>query len=218
MSGGLAYRYATNVQMYDGRTDRVMTSKQRTSEDGIAPSALTDAQQLLYETIRQSQRASDPRPFPITDANGELVGPFKQLLLSPGVGAALERLGGELRTPTALTERAREISILLVAAHEQSEYEWRVHAHRGVLLGLDQEMLDRLAATDITALSDESERAVAELTLHLLQPGAVDEGLLGAAESRLGPVAVFEVTVLTGYYRLLAAVTAARELSDQSNQ
>jgi 4-carboxymuconolactone decarboxylase len=178
-------------------------------------SSLTEDQRSLYETIRQSRRASDPRPFPITDADGELVGPFKQLLLSPLIGAALERLGAELRSPSALAPRGREIAILLIAAHEKSDYEWRIHAHRAQLLGVGQEVLDQLAVADTTALTDELESAIGDLTLHLLRGGRIDAPLLAQFEGELGRVAVFELVVLVGYYRLLAAVSDMRDAADQ---
>jgi 4-carboxymuconolactone decarboxylase len=166
--------------------------------------SLSEDQQSLYDRIRKSHRASDPRPYPITDANGDLVGPFKPLLLSPVIGGAIERLGNALRTPTTLSPRAREISILLVAAHEHCAYEWEIHAHRAALLGIDEVMLERLSEVDPTTVTDASERTVAELTIHLIEHGSTQAEALRSFEQQLSAATVFEVIALTGYYRLLA--------------
>lgn len=166
--------------------------------------SLSEDQQSLYDRIRNSNRASDPRPYPITDATGDLVGPFKSLLLSPLIGGAIERLGNALRTPAMLSPRAREISILLVAAHEHCAYEWEIHAHRAALLGIDEGTRERLSELDPTPVTDVAERAVAELTLHLIEHGSTQAQALRPYEQQLSAAAVFEVIALTGYYRLLA--------------
>jgi 4-carboxymuconolactone decarboxylase len=91
------------------------------------PSELDDAQRDLYDAITGGPRAAKPRPFPLTDAEGRLNGPFNAMLAAPPLGQALQRLGAAVRYETSLSARVREMAILAVAAHWDSAFERYAH-------------------------------------------------------------------------------------------
>jgi 4-carboxymuconolactone decarboxylase len=167
------------------------------------PDALTPEQRRVYDAVIGGPRAGSGA---LADENGALRGPFGPMLLSPPVGDALQALGAALRYRAGLTDRAREIATLLVADHCHSAYEWTAHVAHGRRAGLtDAEIAsltgDRPALTGVEAL-------VAHTTLALLADGDLDDTRYAEAERELGQEALFELTVLVGYYRLLAGVLA----------
>src|SRR3954451_15798780 len=89
----------------------------------LAPSALTGEQRVVYDAVTGGPRAQGPQLFRLVDEEGALEGPFNAFLLQPHVGAPLQALGAALRYQTSLSDRAREIAILVVAVHWESEFE-----------------------------------------------------------------------------------------------
>jgi len=91
-----------------------------------------------------------------------------------------------------------------VAARQRSAYEWDAHARLGSVAGLDEDELAALARGSVDVFDDDGERVALELALVLTQGVHVDDELYGAAEQQLGAPGILEVSVLVGYYRLLA--------------
>lgn len=164
--------------------------------------ALSAEQRAVYDAIVDGPRAASS-PFGLTDADGQLVGPFAAMLLSPAVGAALQQLGTTVRYRTAFSDRAREIAILLVAHHEGSGFEIYAHEAVGRHAGLSGDELAALRAARFDGFED-VECVVATTTRELVADGALSSESFTAARAALGAEGVFELTTLVGYYSMLA--------------
>jgi 4-carboxymuconolactone decarboxylase len=171
--------------------------------DKLDPAALDAEQRALYDSIAGGPRAQGPQAFALVDAAGRLEGPFNAMLLRPRVGGALQALGAAIRYESGLTDRAREIAILVVAHHWRSEFELYAHEAVGAAIGLTALELDALRAADFDTLTDPDERLVAITTAALCERGDLDDAEHTAARS-LGDAALFELTTLVGYYATLA--------------
>lgn len=166
------------------------------------PSALDDDAQTLYKAIAGGPRAQGPQHFALTAEDGSLRGPFDAFLLAPAVGTALQELGSAIRYRTGLTDRAREIAILLVAARWDSAFEREAHEAVGRAAGLDDDTLAALRSEDTAGL--EGTEALVARTVVALLDGDLDDAQWQAAASVLGEAGVFELTTLVGYYSTLA--------------
>ena len=60
----------------------------------IPPDQLGPQARSLYDAITRGPRASGPQHFALTRDDGGLNGPFNAFLLNPGLGQALQGLGG----------------------------------------------------------------------------------------------------------------------------
>lgn len=165
---------------------------------------LDEAQRALHSAITGGPRAAGPRLFALQDDEGRLLGPFGPLLLSPGVGQAVQALGAQVRYGTALTDRVRELAILVVAAAEDSAFERHAHEAVGRHVGLTEEQLADLRAGQVPVTDDESERVAVATVRALCLRSDLDDEQWAAAAELLGPRAVFELVTLVGYYRMLA--------------
>jgi 4-carboxymuconolactone decarboxylase len=170
--------------------------------DPVAPDSLSGARRELYDAIAGGPRARGPQHFALTRDDGSLRGPFNAFLLAPGLGGALQDVGAAIRYRGALSDRGREIAILLVAAHWDSDFEREAHEAVGAAAGLTGVELAALRAGDIGVFSGD-ERLVAAVTAELLDGDLADE-LWDAASVALGAEVVFELTTLVGYYATLA--------------
>lgn len=172
----------------------------------LAPEELTPAQREVYDAIAGGPRAQGPQLFRLTDDRGGLEGPFNAFLLQPGLGLALQELGAAVRYRTSLSDREREIAILVVATVQDSAFERHAHEALGRHLGLSDAEVEALRG-DAAALGDTftgTELVVAETTHALSSRGDLDDAEHAAAQEALGDQGLFELLTLVGYYGTLA--------------
>lgn len=170
-------------------------------QDPLPPDALDAEQTALYDAITHGPRSQGP--FPLVDEHGVLQGPFGGFLLSPRLGDALQQLGAAVRYRSNLTDRVREMAILVVAAHWDSAFERTAHEAVGRTVGLTEPEIDAIAAHRTPELDDPGERAAVELTRALVA-GDVDEATWRRCVPPLSQREVFELSTLVGYYATLA--------------
>ena len=172
--------------------------------DLIPPAELAPAQRALYDAITGGPRASQAGTVPITDADGQLLGPFAIMLLSPEVGNAMQQVGATIRFGTALTGRERELAILTVAGALNSEFERLAHVPAARGLGLTEPQIDAaLAGRAVDGLSAD-EAMVGRLALPMSVDRTLSDDDYLAGVKALGPERLAELTWLVGYYSALA--------------
>ena len=170
----------------------------------LVPGQLDEAQRSVYETITSGPRSTGPQRHRLTAGDGALLGPFNAMLLSPPVGMAVQAVGTALRFETTLTDRQRELAILLVAASWNSAFERAAHEALGRSLGLEEDEIEQLSRGQAPSLTDDHERAAVEFVSHLLDHGNVDDEHYVEAVSTLGTRQMYELSTIVGYYSLLA--------------
>jgi 4-carboxymuconolactone decarboxylase len=169
----------------------------------LAPGDLSEEQRALYDAIAGGRRAQGPQLFQLVDDAKCLEGPFNAFLLQPRLGTALQAVGTSVRYETSLSDRAREIAILVVSVHWDSDFEWYAHEAVGRHVGLTSEELEDLRAGRFDRFAGE-EAAVARTAASLVAQGDLDDATYEAAVQDLGLAQVFELTTLVGYYATLA--------------
>ena len=169
----------------------------------LVPPELNVDQRAVYESITGGPRGRGPQAFRLTDDAGGLEGPFNAMLLSPDVGRALQALGAAVRYGSGLSDRSREIAILVVAHHWDSDFEIYAHEAVGIALGLSEHELTLVGQGRADELADDTERIVARTAVALAQRGDLDDSEYAAAAA-LGDAALFDLTTIVGYYATLA--------------
>jgi 4-carboxymuconolactone decarboxylase len=174
-----------------------------TRKHPFRPADLDGDRLALYRSITEGPRAQGPRLFDLVSDDGVLLGPFNEFLLRPALGDALQRVGAAVRYEGALGGRAREMAILVVAAHWDSAFERAAHEAVGRAAGLTGAELAAIADGAPLDLDDPIEAAVLRLTRALVT-GDVDDATWEACVPPLDRETVFELTTLVGYYATLA--------------
>ncbi len=165
---------------------------------------LNAAQAELYAALTGGPRSGGNQPFRLIDDAGALAGPFNAMLLQPAVGQALQALGAALRYQGSLPDRARELAILIVAAHTECAFEQLAHEAAGRRAGLTDADLAAIRAGQEPDLADPAERALVRAAWTLARTGDLTDEQYPAAEAELGQAGLFELTTIVGYYRTLA--------------
>ncbi|GGQ24869.1 4-carboxymuconolactone decarboxylase [Actinomadura coerulea] len=174
-----------------------------TRKHPFRPADLDGDRLALYRSITEGPRAQGPRLFDLVSDDGVLLGPFNEFLLRPALGDALQRVGAAVRYAGSLGGRAREMAILVVAAHWDSAFERTAHEAVGRAAGLTDAELAAIAAGAPLDLDDPDEAAVLRLTRALVT-GDVNDATWAACVPPLDRETVFELTTLVGYYATLA--------------
>jgi 4-carboxymuconolactone decarboxylase len=171
--------------------------------DKLLPAALDDDQRALYDAVAGGPRAAGPQLFRLVDDEGGLEGPFNAFLLQPRLGLALQAVGSAVRYETTLSDRAREVAILVVAAVRDSTFEWHAHEAVGRHVGLTEGELGAVRESRHEELPQD-EALVARLVHELLEAGDLDDESYAQAVDGLGLPQLFELLTLVGYYDSLA--------------
>jgi len=163
----------------------------------IDPDRLTEDQQRVYRTIAGSR--------------GRVAGPFTALLLSPELADRVQHLGAFIRYDSSLEPRLSELAILVIARAVSSSFEWTAHEPHALRAGVSPSVVEALRAgrrpDDLAA----DAAAVHDYTRELVH-GDVTDATYDTARDALGTVGVVELTVLIGYYELLARTLRAHHL------
>jgi 4-carboxymuconolactone decarboxylase len=160
---------------------------------------LTEEQREIYDAIVASR--------------GSTAGPFRIWLHSPELAARTQRVGEYVRYQTVLGARLSELTILVAARHWDCQVEWSIHEAFAVKGGLGQEVIDAMRERRPPAFRNEDERAVYDFCTELLRDRFVPDATFQAALDRLGKQGIVEMTVLLGYYALVAMTLNAFQVA-----
>lgn len=174
----------------------------------LRPEELNEDQVILYDAVSGGRRALGPQLFQLRRPDGSLTGPFDLMLRHPAVGRRLSELGECLRYGGLLSDRAREIAILVVAATRDSAYEWYAHEPIARAVGLSDAEIHAIRAATPESFDDGVEAASYSGTRLLLKHGAINEEDYSALITILGAPRLVELVALVGYYDLLASLLA----------
>jgi len=137
---------------------------------------------------------------------GALIGPFRPLLHSPDLMDRLQRTGEYIRWYSNMSERLREMVILMTAHRWNQEFEWSHHRPIAEACGLSSVTIEALARG--LQPDDLTPEALAVWTLadEILRTGSATQGAVSNALAAVGSRDVVEYVATVGYYSTLAFV------------
>jgi 4-carboxymuconolactone decarboxylase len=164
----------------------------------VDPARLTADQKRVYETIAGSR--------------GRVAGPFAALLVSPELADRVQHLGAFIRYGSSLAPNLTELAILVIARAVNSPFEWTAHEPHALRSGVTPAAIAAVRAGRRPEGLAADEAAAHDFTRELVANDDVDDATYDAAREVLGAVGVVELTVLVGYYELLARTLRAHRL------
>ncbi len=139
--------------------------------------------------------------FLVEGPRGRLPGPYKVWVHNPRLVHAAAPLGQHF-TPgqSSLSEREREIAVLVITSAWHSAYPTAAHERRGKEVGLPAPAVEAIIARLPTSFPDAREQVVYEVAMALAGGRLVSQGLYDRAVTVLGHESVSDMIVLMGYY------------------
>jgi 4-carboxymuconolactone decarboxylase len=130
---------------------------------------------------------------------------------SPDLIERLAGVGGYLRRDSLIEARERELATLAVARDTSCVYEWTHHLRSAEALGIEPELLERLAARELDA--DEGLTGAVVGFARDVAAGRPAEGqAVEAIRDEWGDRGVVELTILACYYLALARLAQALDV------
>jgi 4-carboxymuconolactone decarboxylase len=139
--------------------------------------------------------------FLVEGPRGRLPGPYKIWVHNPKLVHAAAPLGNHF-TPgqSSLTEREREIAVVVITSKWRSAYPAAAHEKRGKEVGLPAASVEAIMTGLPVSFADAREQVVYEMALALADGRLVSQGLYDRAVKTLGHERITDVIVLMGYY------------------
>jgi 4-carboxymuconolactone decarboxylase len=139
--------------------------------------------------------------FLVDGPRGRLPGPYKVWVHNPRLVRAADPLGQHF-TPgqSSLTEREREIAVIVMTSRWHSAYPTAAHEKRGKEVGLPAAAVEAMIAGRPASFPDPREQVVYEMAVTLAGGRLVSQGLYDRAVAALGHERITDVIVLMGYY------------------
>ena len=131
-------------------------------------------------------------------------GPVSVWLRSPGMVLPALDLAHHVRRGAALSDRHRELAILMTARACRCLYVWNQHKTLAVESGLAQAVLDAVAERRRPRLDDPADDLVYRVCAALIEDKAVGDALFKDASEVLGERRMVELAGTVGYYHFVA--------------
>jgi 4-carboxymuconolactone decarboxylase len=142
------------------------------------------------------------------ESRGRLPGPTKIWVHNPKLAKAAGPLGAHFRTGYSLSEREREIAVVIINSKWHSIYPTAAHERAGKAAGLPADKVEALLSGLPTSFSDTREQVVYEMATCLANSRWVSKGLYDRAVEALGHVGITDVITLMGYYTSVSMTLA----------
>jgi len=142
------------------------------------------------------------------EARGRLPGPNKIYIHNPKLANVMGPLGAHFRTGYSLSEREREIAVVIICAKFHSAYPTNAHERAARTAGLSAEQVEAMLTGLPTSFSDTREQVLYEMAVCLSNARWVSKGLYERAVAALGHVGITDVITLMGFYSSVSMTLA----------
>lgn len=155
--------------------------------------------ELPVEQMTPEQQAG--YRFMADGPRGRLPGPYRVWVHNPNLVHAIAPLGIHF-TPgkSTLSEREREITVLVICSKWGSVYPTNAHERRGKEVGLSPEVVAAIVAGQPVALPDTREGVVYDVAQALTRGRLIAQDLYDRAVLELGHESITDVIALIGMY------------------
>lgn len=140
----------------------------------------------------------------ILASRGSLHGPFRAWLHSPKLAQKTQQLGEHVRFQTNFPGRLRELAILVTARFWDAQLEWSLHEPLAREAGIPRSAIEEIKRRRAPEFEQRDEEAVYRYTFDLLRDHFVDDDVFAGVSEHLGTRGLTELTILIGYYSLVA--------------
>ena len=155
--------------------------------------------EIPFDQMTKEQQ--DGYRFLVEGPRGRLPGPYKVWVHNPKLVHATAPLGQHF-TPgqSSLSEREREIAVVVITSAWHSAYPAAAHEKRGKEVGLPAATVEAMINGLPASFTDPREQAVYDVALALANDRLVSQGLYERAVKVLGHESITDMIVLMGYY------------------
>src|ERR1700719_106163 len=144
----------------------------------------------------------------LIETRGALGGPNKVWVHNPKLAKVMGPLGAYFRTGYSLSEREREIAVVIINSKWHSIYPTNAHERAGKAAGLPADKVEAMLSGLPTSFDNKREQVVYEMATCLANSRWVPKGLYDRAVEALGHAGITDVICLMGFYTSVSMTLA----------
>jgi 4-carboxymuconolactone decarboxylase len=144
----------------------------------------------------------------LVETRGRLPGPNKIWVDNPKLAKVMGPLGAYFRTGYSLSEREREIAVVVINSKWHSIYPTNAHERAAKAAGLPADKVEAMLSGLPTSFDDRREQVVYEMAICLSNARWVPKGLYDRAVEALGHVGITDAITLMGHYTSVSMTLA----------
>ena len=142
----------------------------------------------------------------VAGARGGAGGPFNVLLRSPEMGDLAQEFGASTRFRSSLPRKLNEMAIIITARYWTAQYEWQAHRKAAADNGLNESIIQAIAAGKRPASMDAGETVVYNFSTELLNTKHVSDAVFKAAVDKFGERGVVDLMGVIGWYQFVSSL------------
>lgn len=166
---------------------------------------------VSLDTMNPDQKKAYDQILARNHRIGRLPGPYWMLLHSPELADNCSQVGELLRYRTELDSRLSELAILITARVCDSQYEWYAHAPLAQKGGVSDAVIEAIRNGQRPKFDKADEEALYDYVSELHRDHQVSDATYDRALEHFGKKGLVELTMLTGYYVMVAFTLAAHQ-------
>lgn len=143
--------------------------------------------------------------------HGKVMGPYPAWLHSPELARRARDLSEYLRFQSAPTKRHAEIAILVTGRYWKAEFEFYAHAELARKAGVEEHIIQALAAGKRPEFNSEEDIVVYELSTELLATRRIGDATYQRALDTFGTQTLVDLVAIVGYYCMVSTTLNAFE-------
>jgi 4-carboxymuconolactone decarboxylase len=144
----------------------------------------------------------------LIETRGRLPGPNKIYVHNPKLANVMGPLGAYFRTGYSLSEREREIAVVVINSKFHSAYPTNAHERAGKAAGLPADKVEAMLSGLPTSFDDKREQVIYEMATCLSESRWGSKGLYDRAFEALGHEGITDVICLMGFYTSVSMTLA----------
>jgi 4-carboxymuconolactone decarboxylase len=149
----------------------------------------------------------------IVESRGTMIRPYEVMLHVPEMARPAAELGHEIRYEGGLSDHDREVAILATAVAHACAFEWDTHVGLARGVGVDEATIDALRGADSV---DPPDDVIVGFVREMCAGSSVSDATFAAVQDQLGTSGLVELTMLVGYYTMLAFAINLAEPEDRA--
>ena len=170
------------------------------------------SEKIRFKPLSQDDMSSEQKAVAqaIIDSPRKGVrGPFPALLRRPELADATRVLGDCVRYKSSLSDRARELAILIVVRHWNVDAEWASHGKIGREAGIKEGTLEAIENRRRPSDLNPTDAAVYDLCTELLAGRELSDITYEQALNEFGEVGVVDLIGAIAYYNYISTIMNA---------
>ena len=164
----------------------------------LTPESMTQAQKEVVDLI-----TSGPHQ--------RVLGPYPAWLQSPELAKRARALSEYLRFQSAPSKRLAEIAILITGRHWKAEFEFYAHAQLARKAGVEEPIIQALAAGKRPDFENRDDTIVYELCTEMLNTRHISDPTYQRALDTFGMQTLVDLVAIVGYYCMVSTTLNAFE-------